>query len=447
MIKRLFYITLLTGFAQLFVLGVLQYSSYKLDITAIAAIGRIDSYVQLMFAIIGFGLSSMAIRRIAVSNNWKKEYYQVQSARVVVGLILCMAGFWMFRDKAFAIFFIAPLIALSGEYALYAVGKPITASFVASLRSVLPYAFLLAALFLNKKSSPDFFMTATLMAFILTDIYIARALKVNLFVVPVLNNLSYYVQSLHLGVQSFSFYFIGLGMLAVFSLLYEDLDLNIAVAFIVLKFYAIYKSIVRLIHQSFIKEMFQLPACLVIDKLSLLLSMIMASSFIIFPQTTITFIFGAQYVAHSPVFMLIALTAVIFSFAQSLGSHLVLTHNDKRIFVISVSAMTISVLTAIVLRLYSTDTWPVSISILAGETVMAVGLVSAISKPGSFFYQRLLFLLRNLSFLIIPVLLRLYIAEDTVTGMIVCISLFVLPLVLFNLKEFRSLTLSQEKIV
>ena len=150
MIKRLTIIAILTGIGHLTTLLSLKFIAVYINNDTIALIGELDSLSLLIVSIVAFGLQLSATREIAIAEDWKKEYITTQSARLTLSLGLFLLGFTGFVLSKNYLFFMAPIIALNADYALYGRGKPITGAFVALTRILTPsIALVIGSLFFN----------------------------------------------------------------------------------------------------------------------------------------------------------------------------------------------------------------------------------------------------------------------------------------------------------
>ena len=150
MLKRVVVIGFLTGIGQLFSVIVIKWVAQKTNSATLAHLGNIDSMFQLLLNIIGLGLQLAAIRNIALNKEWQNEYKETQSARFTLSLCLIPIAAVGYFNPAYGIFLLAPLLALSGDYALYPLGHSVLASAYALVRLLIPYiAVLLAVVFLN----------------------------------------------------------------------------------------------------------------------------------------------------------------------------------------------------------------------------------------------------------------------------------------------------------
>jgi len=100
MLKRIFVIGIFTGAGQLYSVFVLKFISQHCTSSQLNEIAQLDSLIFFIMNVIAFGLQSAAIRNLALAHDWKQEYYQTQSARIAMGMMLVigsaprMSPFW-----------------------------------------------------------------------------------------------------------------------------------------------------------------------------------------------------------------------------------------------------------------------------------------------------------------------------------------------------------------
>jgi lysylphosphatidylglycerol synthetase-like protein (DUF2156 family) len=232
---------------------------------------------------------------------------------------------------------------------------------------------------------------------------------------------------------SLSSYFLGLGLILIVPYFYPLIVET--VAFIGLKFYVIYKGVLRIIHQAFFKEMIDDSWCLKIDQLSMLIALLYLSSVLFFPESFITLFFGKQYMSEKYFFLLLGISAVIYSFLSSTGTRAILDKKDVPITIITALAAFATIFSVIILSYFNIKTISISASIIIGEIALLLGLAK-ISSIKNLVYPRLMFLFIHFSLLIIPYLFVFFFKDDIATYVI---SVLALSLVLFliNLKRFR----------
>ncbi|MBX9782798.1 MAG: hypothetical protein K2X48_05805 [Chitinophagaceae bacterium] len=374
MLTRILIIAFLTGTAQAFSFFCLKFLSATVSPENMSFIAQADSSLQLMLTIIALGLQSAAIRNIAQSENWKQEYRITQSARGTLSIFLFVFAISAFFQPANIIFLLAPLIAFSGDYALYAVGKPIAGAGVAFVRLVVPYSFVLVIAATSPESNIMFaFVTGSAVAYILTNLFISRHLQTRLFYKPGFPYLKLYLNSLPLGLVSLCLYFIGLGIVLIMPFFYPDSTR--AVVFVGLKFYIIFKGVLRIIHQAFIKEMMNDDICLKVDQLSILFAIIYGSSFFIFPLSVIKFLFGERYLQYTGFFNIIGIAALMYSFFLSMATKSMLLKMDKQYTLVTAMAATVSLMLCIIFSFFNTSPLSVGAAIFIGELLWMLGLI------------------------------------------------------------------------
>src|SRR5687767_3531424 len=292
MLKKIFTIALITGAGQLFVVFALKYISQHSSAEQLKAIAQIDSLILFLLNIIALGLQPAAMRNIALTEDWKEEYNTTQSARITLGLILTCLVLLAFVNKYYLAFLIAPLLAWSGDYALYARGYPVAGAMIAFTRSIIPFSLLIVFTVYYPEGLAWVYFLAVCLSYVLTNLFISKILKISYFQFPHLSDLRVYVNTLPLGIVSLGLYFIGMGVILIAPYFYNDPV--VAAAFIGLNFYVIFKGALRIIQQAFLKEMTRDEVCLKVDQLSSLLGLGFIAFMVCFPNTFINLFFGEK---------------------------------------------------------------------------------------------------------------------------------------------------------
>jgi len=407
MLKRIFTIGLITGAGQLFVVFALKYISKNSSPEQLKAIGQIDSLVLFIMNVIALGLQPSAMRNLALADDWKTEYSNTQSARFTLSFFIAAFALLAFIDQYYLVFLMAPLLALSGDYALYGRGYPIKGSFIAFIRAFVPFLTLILLMTSGIQLYILYFVGLVL-AFITTNIFIAAFLKVSLFPGFNIAHLKMYFTTLSLGLVSLGLYFIGIGIILIAQYFYTSAV--IVTAFLGLKFYVIYKGILRILHQAFFKEMRDENVCLKIDQLSASAGVIFLGSIVIFPQSFITFFFGQQYLDQQPFFILLGCAGLIYTLFLSMATRSMLLKKDKAYTIVTVIAGIITILLTIIFAFLFQSTYGIAISILIGEFVWMCGLLRITGTIKSIL-QRMSFVLLCLFFLVIPLSMRYFIGD------------------------------------
>lgn len=411
MLKRIFTIAIITGIGQLFVIFALKYISQNSSSEQVKAIGQIDSLVLFIMNVIALGLQSAAIRNLALTNDWQKEYQQIQSARVTMGFLLTMVAILAFVNPYYIIFLAAPIFGWSGDYALYARGYPIAASVIASIRLLIPFSCLMLAVYYQSEWLPIVYIASLIIIYILSNFTISLILKTQYLFLPVIKSLRLYLETFYLGVVILSLYFIGLGLMLVLPYFYEDPV--VAIAFIGLKFYAIFKGVLRIIHQAFIKEMTDYEVCFKVDQLAGLIGMSFLIFTCCFPNTFIRLFFGEKFIQHEGYFILVAVAAFIYSVFSSLIIKAMLEKKDKLYALTCFFSAFFTLLASILFSFFNETVVYVGVSLILGELFFASGMLMLMHRPG-FLQERLLFIAKNLPFFLIPLVIKFFFGDELI---------------------------------
>jgi O-antigen/teichoic acid export membrane protein len=436
MLKRIFTIALFTGAAQLFVIFALKYISQNSSPEQVKAIGQIDSLILFIMNVIALGLQPAAMRNLALTENWKQEYLHTQAARLTLSIFIAAFALLAFIDSYYLAFLIAPLLALSGDYALYGRGLPVKGAIIAFARTVIPFLFIL--LIINKTSWPIhwIYFIGLLLIYLVSNFFISLFIRPTGFPRFDLRSLKMYFATLPLGLVSLGLYFIGMGVILAAQYFYKDEV--IATAFVGLKFYIIFKGVLRIIHQAFLKEMIKDEVCLKIDQLSSLMGLAFLTFIISFPNTFITFFFGAKYLPEKNYFILIAASAFIYSLFSSFTTRAMLDRKDKPYAITTTSAALITLITCVVLSFSMQSSLSIGISIIIGELVFATGMLRLMNRK-QLLKERLLFFTKNIPLLFIPFAAMLFIGDKEIIFFpalfVFCVTLFLLHRHKFTFSE------------
>jgi hypothetical protein len=432
MLNRIFIIAFLTGIGQILSVFVIKSFPYFFSDSEIASIAQIDALIFFMVNVIALGLQSSAMRNIAVSKDWKSEFQQTQSARLSLSFILFSFGLLFFFKWEYSIFFLAPLFAYSGDYALYARGKPVKGALFACIRLIVPYILILIAGYLYPNLAIYIFITGWILVYTVTNHLIIKTLKASTSIKFYWIDLKLYVQSLQLGIVSLAFYFLGTGLILITPFFYSPFVQ--AAVFIGLKLYMVFKGILRIIHQAFFKEMIYDEWCLKIDKFSILIALLYSGSFVFFPKSFITFFFGKQYLSEESFFWFLAIASLVYSFVLSSATRALLDKMDTKYSVVCLIAASTAILSTMALSFFKPDALNIGISVLLGEIIFCVGLIK-ISKIKELFKTRVAFFISNSLLLIIPLFSRIFF-HDILKYFILSVIIFGIALLSKNYKIF-----------
>ncbi|SMG43637.1 lipopolysaccharide biosynthesis protein [Arenibacter troitsensis] len=379
MIKRLLIIASLTGLGHLTTLLSLKYIAKYIQNDTIALIGEIDSLTLLIVAIIAFGLQLSSTRDIALLENWKTELIEAQSARVTLSMLLIVVGLSGFIYTKNYVCFFAPIIALNADYALYGRGMPIMGAFVSLIRVLIPSIVLVIASVYFSNYIVFLFVTSIVFSYFITGLLVSITLKVNYFVRPKFKSLKKYLGNIDIGIASFSMFFIGIGIINVVS--YFNDDEAIAIAYIALKFYMIFKGVRRIIVQTFFKELMEDSVSLKVDSFAMVAGLVFFSTLLFYPNAIISLLFSERYSSYTTTFIILGLAGFLSSFTTSSGTRLLLQKKDKAYSWNLIIAALLTVISGILFSVFMKHNPAyISISVLIGEITLSILNIKSLNE-------------------------------------------------------------------
>lgn len=417
MLKRLLQVALLTGAAHLFTLFSLKYVSVHITPARLKSTGEVDSLSNFIISIIALGLLMDAVRNIAISENWKEHFVQSQQARFTASLFLVPLGIMGLLNESYYIFLFAPFFALNGDYALYGRSYPVTASLLAFIKVLLPGITLLVASFYAPSFLIPLFILSLVVAQALSGYYVTRWLKVPLYVRPSLKSLFSYLHSLKLGLVSLSFYFIGLGVIGVATYFYPDKE--VARAYLGIKLYTIFKGVIRIINQSFVKEMMNESICLRVDQLAFVAGLLFTVGGVLYPYSFTQLFLGETYVSETSSLLVLVLAGLVSAGFTSFTTKAILEKKDTVYAKWAAVAMVSTIIAAVALSFILPTLSGIYWSVLVGEVVFAFGLIRVINSS-QLVVDRLKGMLQLAPLLLIPILIRLTIGDNYVALLSSC---------------------------
>src|SRR5690606_13289637 len=255
MLKRVAIMGLLTGLAHFLSIFSLSVAVRFLNKEQISNIGKIDANILLVTSIIAFGLQISTTRDIALSDNWKAAIKNTQSARFTLSLFLVAYGtveLLLTKSVSSLSYIIAPFIALNADFALYGIGKPITAAIFSFLKILIPSASLiLISIFLSDLTEVAYIL-GTVIGLVISGVLISRSLKSSYLQLLNKKFASIYLANTKIGLASLSITLLSLGQIAIAKYFYQDYI--ITNAYTALKLYVLYRGAQRLIIQSFYRD-------------------------------------------------------------------------------------------------------------------------------------------------------------------------------------------------
>lgn len=432
MLKRIFYIAIYTGIGQLLSIFALKYISQHNAQEQLKTIASIDSLTFFIINIIALGLQPAAMRNLALTDDWKAEYQHTQTARITLGIFMMALAALAFWDPHYILFLAAPVFAWSGDYALYSRGFSVTGAAVAFVRLLIPFSLLILFAHFQSDHLALIYIISLTGTYAVTNLYISWFLKTPYLFRPHFKSLQLYVSSLALGLVTLSLYFIGLGVILVVPYFYGGGI--VAAAFVGLKFYTLFKGVLRIILQAFVKEMVKYEVSLKIDQLSTLIGIAFSAFLICFPHTFIKLFFGETYLPDKSYFMVLSLAGLVYSQFSSLTTKALLEKKDRPYAFTASFAAILTILLTIIASFVWQSALAIGLSLLIGEIVFAAGML-LLMKHGYILWDRLFFLFKNALLFLIPLSIS-YLFTDAMVPFLAAIVLFTVVTALLYFRKF-----------
>ncbi len=433
MIKRLSIVAFFTGTAYVFTVFSLKYLSIWTSASNLKSIGEIDSLVNFIIIVLAAGMLMSTIRNIAISADWKKEFRISQQARFTLGLIVSILALLSFINTNYILFLFAPLIALNGDYALYGRSKPVTASILAFIKVFFPYLVLILMVSFKPEWLLPSFIASTAFVYLVTGYFISRKLHMSYLVEPSIKSLRIYLQSMGMGVVSFSYYFIGLGLIWLAGFFYPDIA--VAAAFLSIKLYTIFKGVLRMLNQSFFREMADEAVRLKVDSLAMIAGTLFLLGTVLFPDGFIAVFFNKSSVLQNTSLVLLGCTGFLIAPMISLHTAALLERKDKLFAKVAMLATVVAAALCVLLSFFYNHANSILLSLLVGELMILAGLI-IISSKNNLFYPRLMFFLKNLPLAIIPIFSRIFFGDNP-ASFLAGLSIYGILFLLVNWKFFH----------
>ena len=319
-----------------------------------------------------FGLQLSASRDIAVSDSWEFRYSRVIQARTTLGFIIAIIGliFWLYGETFYLILIVAPFIGLNGDFALYSRGKPIIASIISFFRVAFPNLLLIiASIYLPEKAGLAYGV-GFLLSFFIAGIWVSMKLNIPYYNGLSLYSLKEYYKSFRLGLASVAFSLVGVGILSFAKYFYNDS--TIAISFIILKIYIIYKGARRLIIQSFYKDLINSKSALYIDKMGILFGGSVAIILIVFVEFFVKILFGETAGGYEASFAVIGSIVLLSSFTTSAGTRALLKKADRLYYVTYIISAVIAVFSVVIFSEFWDNPFVICLSIGIAELYISI---------------------------------------------------------------------------
>jgi hypothetical protein len=408
MLKRLTLVAFFTGSAQLSTLLALKYLAGTLTAARLSALGEIDSLINLIVNLVALGLLLSSVRDIALSKEADKEIDKAQTARLTLSLCMIPLAVWGLYHKYYLIFLFAPVFALNADYALYGRSYPVLAAFVSLVRVIVPYLVLLITLPLAPDHITEAFFISSVAVYFGVGLFITRFLHRPYWPRPSLKSLKLYWKSLDLGIAGLSYYFIGLGLITIAANFYTDSV--VAVAYVGCKMYMIFKGVLRIISQSFVREMINEDVQLQVDRLAGFAGFLFLAGTVFYPSSFLRLFLNKALDIDKHMLLILGLSGLIAAILLSYPNKAILQKRDRPYSIVMAMAASASIILCIVLSFFYPSPASVFISILAGELLGFLGLAKLFGSWQNL-APRMIIWGKYLLMLAIPLVIRIYFGD------------------------------------
>jgi len=440
MIKRVFWVALFTGLSHFVSLITISYVINNLGEETSGYLGVIDSTIMLVAAIISFGIQLTVNRNVATRTSWRSNYKMGQSSRLMLSFFVLVFGLFVYimdGDITMLIYCYAPLIALNGDYALYGNGKPIIAASLSFLRVALPnLGIIVTGHYLGIDVLPIYIFLLS-MGIFTAGIISAYFNGVSYFYMPRKKFLKFYFKYSKVGIYQVASVLLVPGVLVIANWFYTIAVIGIINVF--LKLLIVYKGGLRIIVQTFFKEIKLEGTSTKIDKASLLAWGLMSIPVIYFYDTTQALLFDDTYIAYGPLLPLFGIIMFLSSFRNSAEAKALFNFQDNLNLYVFVGALAFEIIIIATLSFTPQAIWGIPLGFLAGEIVLVLGLGFGLNQS-NFFQTRFIFLFKLSPVLILSGGIRVIFGSN-IYALVGAMVFYVLWIVLFYRKlVFSSLT-------
>ncbi|MTI37999.1 hypothetical protein [Fulvivirga lutimaris] len=412
MLKRVFWIALYTGSAQILSLLAVNVVLRNLGEESSGYMGIVDSYILLMATIISFGIQLSVNRNVAKTKGWRSNYQLAQSSRITLGLILLSFGIVSLLYKwevSKLILIFAPLVALNGDYALYGKGEPIIAARLSLIRVALPNLAIIITSYWLADLSIYFYIIFAAIGLLNSGFWAARINQTDYLHPPRKSFYKFYSKYAKVGIFQLSYALMITGVLAFAKNFYTIATIGLIYG--LLKYFEVFKGVIRIIVQAFFRELKHEGINLKVDKAAILLGAGVLIPTIIYPNTTLAILYGDTYSRIELMLSFFGVAMFISSVKASADMKLLMLKKDNINLYTYLIAILVTYSVAVLFSYTKLAPFGVAVGIILGEMILLIGLGYNLNKL-TFFSDRGHFIIKLTPILVLSFLLKLYFGES-----------------------------------
>lgn len=440
MLKRVFWVALFTGLSHLISLITISYIIRDLGEEISGYLGVIDSTIMLIASIISFGIQLAVNRNVATKTSWKSNYKLAQSARLMLSFFVGIFGigtYLIYGELHNLIYLFAPLVALNGDYALYGNGKPIIASSLSFLRVAIPNIGILIVGSFGGMAAINTYIILLAIGLFLAGIISSKVNHVHYFYLPRKNFVKFYFKYIKVGIFQVSGALLFPSVLVIANLFYPIATIGLING--LLKLFIVYKGGLRIIVQTFFKEIKEEKTDLKIDKASLLAWGAVSIPIIIYFKSTLLFLFDNKYDDIAYILPFLGATMFLGAFRNAAEAKALIKKMDNLNLTVFLTALAIETALIVGFSFGEYAIWGIPAGLFLAELTIVIGLGFGLYKS-QFFISRFRFLLRLVPPLLIAIILKIVLGESYITLGASLVIYIVWSFIFFRKLIFGSLT-------
>ncbi len=445
MFNRLSVVAFFTGLSHFLSFCTLSLISRFISAEDLGIIGIIESTFYICMSILSFGLQLGASRNIALNKEWEKEYAEAQSARFTLAIVTAIVGLCIFycsQNSIYLVFLLSPILALNGDYALYGIGRPVSAAVVSFIRVLIPSLFLLAFALFQLNYIETAFLISMGIGFAVSGILAARVLK-RRYLYGLSNSfLKKYWENRQIGIGTLSFTLTSTGFIFIANYFYSENAIgNVLLG---VKLIILFKGVRRIIVQSFFKDLTDSKICLDVDKIGILSGLGFVLVIFCYPSIIGAALFNSNSNDITLILRIFAVAGLISSLSVSAGTKILLKREDKSYAIIYGISAFITVSSSAILSQSEISKFGIPIGICLGELALVFLMVKTLGGL-EYFTDRIFFIFKVLYLAVFFVGIRMLLSESWLSLSVASISFLAISLILQRQLFFQHLLLSQKQ--
>jgi hypothetical protein len=280
----------------------------------------------------------------------------------------------------------------------------VLAALISFIRVVIPFLALFIVIPFHPGWSTNAFFLGSIAVYFAVGLFITRFFHRPYLIKPSWKSLKLYWKSLDLGIAGLSYYFIGLGLIPIAAKFYND-D-TIAIAYVGCKIYMIFKGVLRIISQSFVKEMIDPGVQLQVDRLAGFAGFLFLAGALFYPSTFIRLFLNRSLSFDSSMLITLAVAGLLAAILLSYSNKAILEKNDRPYSIVMAIAAVVAISLCIALSFFYPSPSAIFISILAGEILSLLGFIKLCGTRENL-TQRTVIWGKYLLIMIVPLVIRL----------------------------------------